>query len=562
MVTEEEILNRLSSLIDKELDDLRNELNGNNVFKLLELTKCIDHCFVARSYFEPKNSTLDRGWSILYQKFTTGWYDLLDLVISEDTNLNMALKVPSSKAQITWANSLFDRAGNVGNLKRMIALKRTTDFIKCKFVKNEFRFIIRGKKNGIELLEAEQQRRLGQSIYSSCTDLLIPVKDLNPLLKGNTYSTDLTTIQYHRNNYIDDYYKANGECYTKAMLGYDSFSDLSMFNGVQYKSYKNVITCLVSRCLKHLNFCFAYQEKTNYQQINPWNIYPQVVDKDRLIDELTKETKLDFKCVSLIVDVICLSRDKLDKMKFQPGYAPPPILPFGSTSLILSMMGSLSNPFVYLNKCLHKLFEKDRQIAVSCREEMFKEQLYNAFSDKIVKIYQSLKLKEEGRDLTDIDAIIFDEENQVLFLIQIKWMDDWGTDMYQRSSMKKNYEDKVEKWIETVDDYIEKRGRKHLFESLKLNIWTDHTSIHYIILGKHFSHFSDYSLPINTFGISWAGLIEILNDNPSFQSSLKLLATFLKSNYLEKSLQKMRSRIRPIDIKLGNHKIRVSNSSK
>ena len=561
-ITEEEILQKLNLLIHHELEEIDEEIGSNRVFKLLELTKCIDHCFVTFSFVTPKKSKDYKVLSILYQKFTTGWYDLLNLIIAKETSINLSLKISSNKEQIIWANSVFTKAGNIGNLKRMIALKQTTDFIKCSIVKNKIKFEIYGKKNGAELVEAEQQRRMGQNIYNDNLDLLVPEQHLNLLLEGNVYSSDLSTIQYHKNDSVEEYYRAKGESYAKALLGFDSFSDESIFNGIHYKSYKKIVTCLISRCLKHLDLCFHYQKKTNYQLINPWDTYPQITTNEHLIDELALETKLDPEYVFSIIQVICLTRDKLDKMKFQPGYAPPSIIQFGSGSFLLSMMGNLSNPFVYLNKCLHHLFEKDRQIAVSSREDMFKRQLYDAFSDKIVKIQQSFKLRENGKDLTDIDAVIFDEENQTLFLIQIKWMDDWGTDMYQRSSMKRNYVEKVEKWITTIDKYIEKRGRKHLFESLNLNIWNNNTSIHYVILGKHFSHFSDYTLPINTLAVSWAGLLEILHVNPPFRSSLKMLAAYLDSNYFDKALRQIRSRIKPMNIELGGYKIKIESRMK
>jgi hypothetical protein len=558
---ENEILNKLNSLICEELNEIEDELGGNRMFNLLELAKCIDHCFVAHSFVIPIKAVERTRGAILYQQFTTAWYDLLKLVMPEDNEINLCLKVRSNREQIIFINSLFQRAGNVGNLKRLIALKLTTDLVKCSLNKTRIKFKIEGRRNGAELYEAEQQRKLVHGIYNSKIDLLISEEDIFHLLNGNVYSKDLINIEYNKNIYIDDYYKGKGEVYASALIGYDSFSDESIFNGIEYGDYKKIVILLIGRCLKHLDYCFHYQKKTGYQIVNPWDTYPQAIRKEQLINELSVESKLNPQLVEFIIYVLCLNKEKLERMNFQPGYAPPPIIQFGSGSVLLSMMGNLSNPFVYLNKCLHKLFDRDRQIAASSREDMFKRQLYDVFSDELVKIPGSLKIKDRRKDLTDIDAVIFDEKNQTLFLIQIKWMDDWGTDMYQRSSMKKNYKDKVEKWLKTVDNYIMNKGKKHLFNSLKLNIWSENTVIHYVILGKHFSQFSDYTLPSNALAVNWAGLLSILKKNPQFCSSLKLLAEFMKSNYFDKEVRKLRSRIKPMDINLRGNIITIANAT-
>ncbi|MEN0053052.1 MAG: hypothetical protein AAGC65_05255 [Mucilaginibacter sp.] len=546
---------RLEQILKNEIEEVKGKLGGVTPFKAIELIKCIDHCFVAQSYIYPKNSIYYQNNLTIYQKYTTGWYDLLKISLEGLTSPALITPIATSKAGIQWANDLFGHMGNVGNVKRIIALAETTDFVSCKFERDVFKFKVQTDDAGIEFLEAQEQWKMGQEHFNKQS---IPISnELTKIMRGNSYSADKVTVTYNPNEYVDNHFIAAGRAYAKAAVSFDSFPGESIFNGIPYSLYQEVLTCLISRCYKHLQYCLQFQIKTGHQILNPWNIYTQVVNKNSLINQVSAYTKICLEQVETILNVITLDANKLVAVNFQPAFAPPPIIKTGGNSLALSMMGHLSNPFIYFNKCLDKLFSNDRSVAGSVREKAFKEELYSVFENNLIKIKHEVRLKEGGKELTDIDAVIFDRQHQILCLFQLKWMDDWGTDMYRRRNMIANYKKKVDKWIEMVDYYIDKQGRDKLYNILQINGIDGQAKIYKIILGRHFSLSSGYQLPEGTVALNWARLINLLHKNPNFQSSLLALINHLKDNPLTRSLDK--HRISPLTIPLGIYSVHLSS---
>lgn len=548
---------RLSQILETEIREIKDKLGNKAPFKIVELTKCIDHCFVAQSYIYPEYSSYHRSHSRIYQQYTTGWYDLLKISLEKGLSPVLVLPIATNKTNIQWVNDLFSRMGNVGNVKRIIALAETTDFVSCEFEHNTFKFDIQTADAGIEFLEAQEQRKMGQEYYNQ--EAIPKSDDLIEILRGNAYSTDKVTVKYHANEYIDDYFNADGQAYAAAAVSFNSFPPESIFNHIPYSLYQEVLTCLISRCCKHLQYCLQFQIKTGHQILNPWNIYTQVVSKENLITEVAADTRISREHVETILDVIALDAQKLETVNFQPAFAPPPIIKIGSNSLVLSMMGHLSNPFIYLNKCLDKLFPDDRSLAGSVREKAFKEELYAVFKNNLIKIKHEVRLKEGNKELTDIDAVVYDGKHQILFLFQLKWMDDWGTDMFRRRNMIGNYKNKVDKWIKTIDYYIDKYGRNKFYDILQIKGVDKETKIYKIILGRHFSLSSGYQLPEDTFALNWARLINLVREHPDFQTSLFSLVDHLKNNPLSVSLNTLKQRTPPMTIPMGIYNVVMSS---
>jgi hypothetical protein len=557
---EKDTLEKASTEVNKAEKKIMEIMGENRPLNIIELAKCVDHCFVRFSFDRPETTKGLQQLSKEFQLFTTAWYGILDIVLDMDEHLAPPLKIASGNVQKNWAKRIFKGMGDIGNVKRLIALAITTVFTNCRLENDTFNFYVNGNDLGLELLEAAQQKQMVQDRFEQAMAYLLSDAQLAPILRGSTYSPDRITVSYHENNLINDHYYAKGNIYANAMIGSDSFTDGSIFNGIPYGNYKMVITALISRSLKHLEMCLAFKHKSRGPSLDPWNIYTTIESKEKLLRMLVSGTGLNESTISSILESFVLDKPKLDQLKMQPGYAPPPLVKFGSGHYVISIMGNLSNPFIYLNRCLSKSFPLDRNIAGSAREDVFKHELYEAFDRNIIKIDHRVNLKENGVDLTDVDAVLYDEKDQLLFLIQIKWMDDWGTDMFQRRNMLTNYSEKVEEWLKTVDRYIEKNGKIKLMDNLGIRNVNDQIIIQKVILGRHFSHFSNYELPEGTIAFNWAGLLQMLSNHPEFRSSLSLLAGHLRTRPLKNALKGLDKQVGQMTVDLGAYKFKTIQS--
>jgi len=555
-----DLLDKLNAEIENELFAISNDIGANHAMKLIELTKCVDHCFVAVSYIMPKDSTDYQEWADLFQQFSTGWYVALKMVLPENEGTISIMKVNSRPEQISWANSIMTRSGDAGNIKKLLALAKSSDFINtCLKEPNTVLFHFKGTDIGIEYLETQQQKWLAESILNQRE----PVDDFEnvimPQVKSGVSSPDGKTISYQPHTVIDSFFQAEGRFYGEALICFDSFIDQSLFNNIPFIQYKEVVTCLIGNAFRHLHYCLAFQDKTGYRVINPWNTYTQVVNVDEVREMVCRQTGLPEETVNSILQTIILDRESLELTGFAPGSSPPPLIRLNNSKVVISMMGHLSNPLSYLFRILVKKFNDDYSVAVNDREEIFKRELYDLFDKSLLSIPHNIAIRKGGKLVTDIDALIIDEASGIAFLFQLKWMDDWGSDMSQRSSMSKNYRMSIEKWLNAVDKHIAEKGAAVFLRDAGVTKNGHKVTIVKIVLGRHFSLFSNLSLPEDSFYLNWATLVKIVSENPQCGISLKKLIDHLSKNKLAKNLKASPLPIKDVMLRLGKYIIKTKS---
>ena len=127
-----ELLTVLNAELDKELDIIEDEIGTNQTTMLIELAKCVDHCFVAASYIIPKDTPGYQGWADLFQKYSTGWYIVLKMMLPKNGSNVSVMWLNSGQEQITRANAIMSKAGDIGNLKKLLSLANGSDFIETR----------------------------------------------------------------------------------------------------------------------------------------------------------------------------------------------------------------------------------------------------------------------------------------------------------------------------------------------------------------------------------------------------------------------------------------------
>lgn len=127
--------------------------------------------------------------------------------------------------------------------------------------------------------------------------------------------------------------------------------------------------------------------------------------------------------------------------------------------------------------------------------------------------------RSNGSIITDIDAIIIDNNTGEIALIQLKWLDIYGRSLAERNSRKINFV-KANEWVEKVSKWIGSKSSKEIAMSLKLNA-SGLMPPALIVLARHVAKFSEESSYDNrATWISWPQLVKIfLERDPKSLSS-------------------------------------------
>ena len=75
-------------------------------------------------------------------------------------------------------------------------------------------------------------------------------------------------------------------------------------------------------------------------------------------------------------------------------------------------------------------------------------------------------LREDGRQLTDVDFTAYDRRSGDLLLVQMKWQHPIGADDKARRSMARNLAETGNQWIDTVSGWLERHGAEELVQRL------------------------------------------------------------------------------------------------
>lgn len=129
------------------------------------------------------------------------------------------------------------------------------------------------------------------------------------------------------------------------------------------------------------------------------------------------------------------------------------------------------------------------------REDIFRKDLYKIFPlNSIITSSKPTVIRQNGREVTDIDAAAFDKEHGILILFQLKWQDPFGCSMRERRSRGKNFFSTSNKWIDLVHDWVLKTENQDLLDQLGIEAKHSETPIKDIqltVLSRHHARFTN-----------------------------------------------------------------------
>ena len=315
------------------------------------------------------------------------------------------------------------------------------------------------KEVGVEALEANEfsifgeiAREMDQQVRNENRAVRPGVLELmSPLVSPweNHY------IQYDTNPSIDQFFQDQGLLWARGHYepGQDAFPPDATFGDLPFGLYRDAVVAVIGFALKHIAFTSILQ--TRHPHLDIRNLLTVTAAEPRLHGYLSAALGITEIEARQVLEALKLTPENIQAHASEPAVNIAPFLSINSDTVAVSIAGALSSPFDIMLAELFRRHRRDWDRAVDRREEDFRKELYDLFSDeKFAKAENPLKLRIEGNVATDIDAALLDKTTGTLGLFQLKWQDPFGTSMRKRNTKMKNFLAETDQWVSTVSSIL------------------------------------------------------------------------------------------------------------
>ena len=149
---------------------------------------------------------------------------------------------------------------------------------------------------------------------------------------------------------------------------------------------------------------------------------------------------------------------------------------------------------------------------------------------------ENIKVRRNGRVLTDIDLVVIEEDTGTVFLCQLKHQELYGSDIHAKQIRTKRLKDQVNSWIASLDEWVCAVGEAGVRASLQLPKNFPTLSIYRLVISKHYGYpLKDLALDSNTAYANWIQFfnsIELVKKENTNIGKLADLVAMLKGWWL------------------------------
>jgi hypothetical protein len=231
----------------------------------------------------------------------------------------------------------------------------------------------------------------------------------------------------------------------------------------------SIMVLIVSFHLKHIVYVQIAKEKFNsistHESSTIWCEYNQ------LMDDIVIFTGFEKFIVKKALGIITMKYEDINILENNSTKFKPLLIDIGNDFIIRPISSILINPFHAIFLILENRYPNFKHVVSEPREEWLRKKIYALFGGtRYQTIDGNVNLRINGKNITDIDAAIFDNTTGELALIQIKWQDFFTNDVKKLRSKASNLTKELDEWSEKVDNWILINGAFELAKSLRLKI--------------------------------------------------------------------------------------------
>lgn len=228
-----------------------------------------------------------------------------------------------------------------------------------------------------------------------------------------------------------------------------------------------VAICLISFNLKHIKFSKIAIEK--YPKISIPQSLTIWCPLEELIVDISNYTGIQSSTVKKVFDVISLKSDDSIFLRSHTSLFMPFIIDLENGFVLRPVASILRNP---LNTIKDLLSLRNPNLVpefTKHREDWLRNYLYAMFmGSRYERVSGNINLRENKKNVTDIDAAIYDRTTGGLAIFQIKWQDYHFNDVKKLRSKASNLTKELDKWTRRVSEWIESNGTSQLVKNLRL----------------------------------------------------------------------------------------------
>ncbi|MHC8299021.1 hypothetical protein [Pseudomonas sp. ZS1P83] len=338
--------------------------------------------------------------------------------------------------------------------------------------------------------------------------------EINETLEALVYPFLTHFIGYGGDPLVDSYFYNIAFSELQTFEGYDTFNYATRFGGIHFQNYIIALNFINSISMRHERFAEALVKKD--PSIKLENILTISSETESFIKNLQSAINhfgadhLDFEDASLedarrIFEVLTCSR-KNTALLAKPGSPLPHLIQYSDQGFIRCLTGARSNPMLFLLESLRHQYPKDYDKHQQSREKSMQNGIKRILNECFegLEYLENVKIKLNGRVLTDIDLVVIEKPTGTIFICQLKFQELYGQDLHSKHIRSNRLKEQTTRWLTSLEDWIDNVGEAGIRNSLRLPKGFPTLNVYRLIIAKHYSYpLKDLTLRTNTAHANW-----------------------------------------------------------
>jgi|GEM_PF-2825765 len=471
----------LADLWDKALTEQRNvqqyvsQIGGDTTHLLLELVRFLDTRVVSREYSNRPYSLLDHQTDEILR---LGLNPALAILLPKVRDTTGFPLVSSTPERAGFAGTLLHHLGRIRMLQRLIELT-TSGLLELRRCESKLEFIRVNDRCGIEVFDAMDAEWVNTNLHH---DYMTTPKDIIEEMRSLVYNWRGDFIGYTTSHKIDVHF------IEVAMKMFDTNRSIGgihpefKFRGISGADLIFVSALITSIYIKHIIFSLIHTQKYPDRMLN--NVITIFTQQGEFADSLcevaneiintagestTGRRKFTRKKMFTCLSAMTLNKMNLKSHCYNYRIPFPALISVRRNYFIRPVSSIFDNVLSFSAKELKRIYPREWDKSIKRREEWFRMDLYSLFGgNRYIAPNGSIQLFDDGKTLTDIDAIVIDVTTGDVALFELKWQEPVGLEEIERRNKCKNLHFEISKWSNAVSTFIHDKGIKELANQLGL----------------------------------------------------------------------------------------------
>lgn len=315
-------------------------------------------------------------------------------------------------------------------------------------------------------------------------------RQLESELESRVKLVDGWRVAYASTPELDDYFLEWGRLYLRRKFTQEMIGPDEVIGSRPYSRYTEVLSVLSGR--SHKQIAFAAILKARHASVHIRNLLTTHWPRELFIESIARYLDADRTEIEMILRSLILTGENLEVHTRGSATVWAPLVQASTETLIFPVYGLDINPFLFLLNDLRHRYEADWFRIANNRERRWVDEIKQLFEEPRWQTYgKNLRLREGGKDITDIDFAVFEREANELALFQLKWQQPVGMDNRGRRSTGKNLIEESNRWIGAVISWIERHGVADLMQRMAFQSRVA-PSVHLFVLGRYQVHLTGF----------------------------------------------------------------------